>query len=55
MEANFCYNLGLEDFAKLTHRSLSTFNLFRDIQAARYHPLPENEQSRFSGEYLLRE
>jgi AraC family transcriptional regulator, exoenzyme S synthesis regulatory protein ExsA len=25
MEANFCYNLGLEDFAKLSHRSLSTF------------------------------
>jgi AraC-like DNA-binding protein len=30
MEANFCYNLGLEDFAKLTHRSLSTFK--RDFQ-----------------------
>ena len=25
MEANFCYNLGLEDFAKLSHRSLSAF------------------------------
>jgi AraC-like DNA-binding protein len=25
MEANFCHNLGLEDFAKLSHRSLSTF------------------------------
>ena len=25
MEANFCYNLALEDFAKLSHRSLSTF------------------------------
>lgn len=25
MEANFCYNLALEDFAKLTHRSLSAF------------------------------
>jgi AraC family transcriptional regulator, exoenzyme S synthesis regulatory protein ExsA len=24
MEANFCYNLALEDFAKLSHRSLST-------------------------------
>ena len=30
MEANFCYNLGLEDFAKLSHRSLSTFK--RDFQ-----------------------
>ena len=25
MEANFCYNLALEEFARLTHRSLSTF------------------------------
>lgn len=25
MEANFCYNLALEEFAKLSHRSLSTF------------------------------
>jgi AraC-like DNA-binding protein len=25
MEANFCYNLALDDFAKLSHRSLSTF------------------------------
>ena len=25
MEANFCYNLALEDFAKLAHRSLSVF------------------------------
>ena len=25
MESNFCYNLTLEDFAKLSHRSLSTF------------------------------
>ena len=25
MEANFCYNLALADFAKLSHRSLSTF------------------------------
>ena len=25
MEANFCYNLSLEDFARLSHRSLSTF------------------------------
>jgi AraC-like DNA-binding protein len=25
MEANFCYNLAMEEFAKLSHRSLSTF------------------------------
>lgn len=25
MEANFCYNLALKDFARLSHRSLSTF------------------------------
>lgn len=30
MEANFCYNLSLEDFARLCHRSLSTFK--RDFQ-----------------------
>jgi len=30
MEENFCYNLSLEDFAKLSHRSLSTFK--RDFQ-----------------------
>jgi len=30
MEANFCYNLKLEEFAELTHRSLSTFK--RDFQ-----------------------
>jgi transcriptional regulator GlxA family with amidase domain len=31
MDANFCYNLKLEDFAELTHRSLSSFK--RDFQA----------------------
>ena len=30
MEANFCYNLKMEDYAELTHRSLSTFK--RDFQ-----------------------
>lgn len=30
MENNYCYNLSLEEFAKLTHRSLSTFK--RDFQ-----------------------
>lgn len=32
MEANFCYNLALEDFAKLCGRSLSSFK--RDFQTA---------------------
>ena len=27
--------------------------LFRDIQAAKYHPYPEKEQHLFRGEYLL--
>jgi hypothetical protein len=27
--------------------------LFRDVQAARYHPLSESNQVKFSGEYLL--
>ncbi|MBK8194516.1 MAG: helix-turn-helix transcriptional regulator [Lewinellaceae bacterium] len=30
MEKNFCFNLRLEDYADLTHRSLSTFK--RDFQ-----------------------
>ena len=37
------------------YRSFGFERLFRDIQAARYHPLPENEQVKFSGEYLLRD
>lgn len=28
--------------------------LFRDVQAAKYHPLQEKEQLQFTGEYLLR-
>jgi AraC-like DNA-binding protein len=36
MEANFCYNLSLEDFAKLSHRSVSTFK--RDFR--KYYQLP---------------
>ena len=28
--------------------------LFRDVQAAKFHPLPEKEQHLFSGSYLLR-
>lgn len=30
MESNFCYNLKMEEFAKMSHRSLSTFK--RDFQ-----------------------
>jgi len=37
MEANFYYNLALEEFAKLSHRSLSTFK--RDFQKY-YHQSP---------------
>jgi alkylation response protein AidB-like acyl-CoA dehydrogenase len=37
------------------YRSFGLERLFRDIQAARYHPLPESDQVRFSGEYLLRD
>ena len=36
-------------------RSFGLERLFRDVQAARYHPLPESEQVKFSGEYLLRD
>ena len=37
MEQNFCFNLKLEDYAELTHRSLSTFK--RDFQG-HYHETP---------------
>ena len=37
------------------YRGFGLERLFRDIQAARYHPLPESDQVRFSGEYLLRD
>jgi alkylation response protein AidB-like acyl-CoA dehydrogenase len=37
------------------YRSFGLERLFRDVQAARYHPLPESEQVKFSGEYLLRD
>jgi alkylation response protein AidB-like acyl-CoA dehydrogenase len=36
-------------------RSFGLERLFRDVQGARYHPLPESEQVKFSGEYLLRD
>jgi alkylation response protein AidB-like acyl-CoA dehydrogenase len=37
------------------HRGFGLERLFRDVQAARYHPLPESEQVKFSGEYILRD
>lgn len=37
------------------YRASGLERLFRDVQAARYHPLLESEQVRFSGEYLLRD
>ena len=37
------------------YRGFGLERLFRDVQAARYHPLPESEQLKFSGEYLLRD
>lgn len=37
------------------YRGYGLERLFRDVQGARYHPLPESEQARFSGEYLLRD
>jgi alkylation response protein AidB-like acyl-CoA dehydrogenase len=37
------------------YRSFGLERLFRDVQAARYHPLPESDQAKFSGEYLLRD
>jgi alkylation response protein AidB-like acyl-CoA dehydrogenase len=37
------------------YRQFGLERLFRDIQGARYHPLPESEQVKFSGEYLLRD
>jgi alkylation response protein AidB-like acyl-CoA dehydrogenase len=37
------------------YRDFGLERLFRDVQGARYHPLPEAEQIKFSGEYLLRD
>jgi alkylation response protein AidB-like acyl-CoA dehydrogenase len=36
------------------YRSFGLEKLFRDVQAAKYHPLQEKDQLRFSGEYILR-
>lgn len=35
------------------YRSYGLEKLFRDVQAAKYHPLPEKEQLLYSGEFLL--
>jgi alkylation response protein AidB-like acyl-CoA dehydrogenase len=37
------------------YRDFGLERLFRDVQGARYHPLPQAEQVKFSGEYLLRD
>lgn len=36
------------------YRSAGLERLFRDVQAAKYHPLQEKEQLLFSGEFILR-
>lgn len=36
------------------YRSFGLERLFRDVQAAKYHPLQEKNQLRFSGEYILK-
>ena len=35
------------------YRGFGLERLFRDVQAAKYHPLPEPEQQRFLGEYTI--
>ena len=35
------------------YRATGLERLFRDIQAARYHPLQEKAQLRYSGRFLL--
>jgi alkylation response protein AidB-like acyl-CoA dehydrogenase len=36
------------------YRSFGLERLFRDVQAAKYHPLQEKDQLRFNGEYILK-
>lgn len=36
------------------YRSFGLEKLFRDVQAAKYHPLQEKDQLRFTGEFILR-
>jgi len=35
------------------YRGFGLERLFRDVQAAKYHPLPEPDQQRFLGEYII--
>jgi alkylation response protein AidB-like acyl-CoA dehydrogenase len=35
------------------YRNLGLERLFRDVQAAKYHPLPERDQERLFGEHML--
>jgi hypothetical protein len=35
------------------YRSFGLERLFRDVQAAKYHPLQEKDQLQFTGEYIL--
>jgi alkylation response protein AidB-like acyl-CoA dehydrogenase len=35
------------------YRSLGLERLYRDVQAARFHPLPEKQQALFSGRLAL--
>jgi alkylation response protein AidB-like acyl-CoA dehydrogenase len=35
------------------YRELGLERLFRDIQGARYHPVPEKQQTRLTGRFLL--
>jgi alkylation response protein AidB-like acyl-CoA dehydrogenase len=37
------------------YRAFGLERLFRDVQGARYHPLPERDQVKFAGEFLLRD
>jgi acyl-CoA dehydrogenase len=37
------------------YQSFGLERLFRDVQSANFHPLPEKEQQLFSGEYILNE
>lgn len=36
-------------------RDFGLEKLFRDVQASKYHPMPEKDQYIFRGEYLLKD
>ena len=51
-----CLNKAMETVGgKSYFRSFELEKLFRDVQASSYHPLPEKQQMRLRGEYLLRD